>query len=167
MQMDNTLVKASDLLPMKLLILDVEGLLLYVECFMDRSSKTAAGDVIGTKKIIRRNGVHKFITKCLELFDIALRTCSDRNLLYDYMFYLFSGDQYDKFLFQWDQGKALDTKERWTRNNREIWLLLKPMKTVWEAFPDFNAKNTLLVEGEGFVCAREFKSYIKFLRSYG
>ncbi|KAL3694600.1 hypothetical protein R1sor_008251 [Riccia sorocarpa] len=116
------------------------------EGFMDRSSKTAAGDVVGTKKVIRRYGVQEFITKCLELFDIALWTCSDRNLLYDYTHYLFSGEQWDKFLFRWDQGKDLDTKERWTRNNREIRLILKPLKTVWERFPDFNARNTLLVD---------------------
>ncbi|KAL3692046.1 hypothetical protein R1sor_005697 [Riccia sorocarpa] len=89
-QVPNPLVKASDLLPRKLLILDVEGLLLYAEGFMDKSSKTAAGDVVGAKKVIRRNGVQEFITRCLELFDIALWTCSDRNLLYDYTHYLFS-----------------------------------------------------------------------------
>ncbi|KAL3697326.1 hypothetical protein R1sor_011402 [Riccia sorocarpa] len=105
-QVPNPLVKASDLLPRKLLILDVEGLLLYADGFMDRSSKTAAGDVVGAKKVIRRNGVQEFITRCLELFDIALWTCSDRNLLYDYTQYLFSGEQWDKFLFRWDQGKA-------------------------------------------------------------
>ncbi|KAL3679496.1 hypothetical protein R1sor_022452 [Riccia sorocarpa] len=146
MQMDNPLVKPSDLLPRKLLILDVEGLLLYAEGFMDRTSKTAAGDVVGAKKVIRRNGVQEFITRCFELFDIALWMCSDRNLLYDYTYYLFSGEQYDKFLFRWDQGKALDTNERWTPNHREIRLLLKPLKTVWETFPDFNARNTLLVD---------------------
>ncbi|KAL3683595.1 hypothetical protein R1sor_001617 [Riccia sorocarpa] len=146
MQMDNPLVKPSDLLPRKLLILDVEGLLLYAEGFMDRSSKTAARDVIGAKKVIRRNSVQEFITRCFELFDIALWTCSDSNLLYDYTYYLFSGEQYGKFLFKWDQGKALDTNERWTRNHREIMLLLKPLKTVWETFLDFNARNTLLVD---------------------
>ncbi|KAL3686368.1 hypothetical protein R1sor_008942 [Riccia sorocarpa] len=145
-QVPNPLVKASDLLPRKLLILDVEGLLVYAEGFMDRSSKTAAGDVVGAKKVIRRNGVQEFITRCLELFDIALWTCNDRNLLYDYTHYLFTEEQWDKFLFRWDQGKALDTKERWTCNNREIRLVLKPPKTVWERFPDFNARNTLLVD---------------------
>ncbi|KAL3702404.1 hypothetical protein R1sor_020426 [Riccia sorocarpa] len=145
-QVPNPLVKASDLLPRKLLILDVEGLLVYAEGFMDRSSKTTTGDDVGAKKVIRRNGVQKFITRCLELFDIALWTCNDRNLSYDYTHYLFTGEQWDKFLFRWDQGKALDTKERWTRNNREIRLVLKPLKTVWERFPDFNARNTLLVD---------------------
>ncbi|KAL3697582.1 hypothetical protein R1sor_011658 [Riccia sorocarpa] len=91
-QVPNPLVKASDLLPRKLLILDVEGLLLSAEGFMDRSSKTAAGDVVGAKNVIRRNGVYEFITRYLELFDIALWMCSDRNLLYDYTYYLFSGE---------------------------------------------------------------------------
>ncbi|KAL3686655.1 hypothetical protein R1sor_009229 [Riccia sorocarpa] len=95
-QVPNPLVKASDLLPRKLLILDVEGLLLYAEGFMDKSSKTAAGDVVAENN-------HP-------------------------------------------EGKALDTKERWTRNNREIRLILKPLKTIWERFPDFNARNTLLVD---------------------
>ncbi|KAL3699598.1 hypothetical protein R1sor_017620 [Riccia sorocarpa] len=115
MQIDNTLVKASDLLPRKLLILDIEGLLVYAKGFMERTAKTAAGDAIG-------------------------------NTLREYMFYLFSGEQYDKFLFKWDHGKALDTNERWTRNNQQIRLLLKPVKTVWERFPSFNARNTLLVD---------------------
>ncbi|KAL3695317.1 hypothetical protein R1sor_009393 [Riccia sorocarpa] len=97
MQMDNTLVKPMDLLPRKLLILDVEGLLL-------------------------------------------------RNTLWDYTHYLFSGEQYNKFLFMWDYNKALDTKEKWTRDNRQISLLLKPLKAVWERYPDFNARNTLLVD---------------------
>ncbi|KAL3676490.1 hypothetical protein R1sor_026438 [Riccia sorocarpa] len=82
-QVPNPLVKASDLLPRKLLILDVEGLLVYAEGFMDRSSKTALGDVVGAKKVIRGNGVQEFITRCLELFDIALWTCNDQNLSYD------------------------------------------------------------------------------------
>ncbi|KAL3690545.1 hypothetical protein R1sor_016854 [Riccia sorocarpa] len=60
-QVPNPVVKASDLLARKLLILDVEGLLLYAEGFMDRSSKTAAKDVVGAKKVIRRNGVQEFI----------------------------------------------------------------------------------------------------------
>ncbi|KAL3687370.1 hypothetical protein R1sor_013679 [Riccia sorocarpa] len=46
MQMNNTLVKAVDLLPRKLLILDVEGLRLYAEGFMDKTSRTDCGDVI-------------------------------------------------------------------------------------------------------------------------
>ncbi|KAL3679661.1 hypothetical protein R1sor_022617 [Riccia sorocarpa] len=146
MQIDNPLVKPSDLPSRKLLILDIEELLLYAEGFMDRTSKIAAGDVVGAKKVIRRNGVQEFITRCFELFDIALWMCSDRNLLYDYTYYLFSGEQYGKFLFRWDQDKALDTNERWTRNHREIRLLLKPLKTVWETFPYFNARNTLLVD---------------------
>ncbi|KAL3700764.1 hypothetical protein R1sor_018786 [Riccia sorocarpa] len=146
MQIDNTLVKASDLLPRKLLILDVEGLLVYAEGFMERTARTAVGDAIGSKKIIRRNGVEEFITRCFDLFDLALWTCTDSNALREYMFYLFSGEQYDKFLFKWDQGKALDTNEMWTRNNQQIRLLLKPLKTVWETFPNFNAKNTLLVD---------------------
>ncbi|KAL3678898.1 hypothetical protein R1sor_021854 [Riccia sorocarpa] len=111
-QVMDPLVKASDLLPRKLLILDFEGLLVYAAGFMDKSSKIVAGDVVGAKKVIRRNGVQEFITRCLE----------------------------------WDQGKALDTKERWTRNNREIRLVLKPLKTVWARFPDFIARNTLLVD---------------------
>ncbi|KAL3700794.1 hypothetical protein R1sor_018816 [Riccia sorocarpa] len=150
MQIHNTLVKASDLLPRKLLILDVEGLLVYVEGFMERTAKTATGDAIGSKKVIRRNGVEEFISRCFDLFDLALWTCTDSNSLREYMFYLFSGEQEDKFLFKWDQGKALDTNERWTRNNQQIRLLLKPLKTVWERFSNFNARNTLLVDVHPF-----------------
>ncbi|KAL3694658.1 hypothetical protein R1sor_008309 [Riccia sorocarpa] len=146
MQIDNTLVKASDLLPRKLLILDVEGLLVYAEGFMERTAKTAAGDAIRSKKVIRRNDVEEFITRCFDLFDLALWTCTDSNALREYMFYLFSGEQYDKLLFKWDHGKALDTNEKRTRNNQQIRLLLKPLKTVWERFPNFNARNTLLVD---------------------
>ncbi|KAL3700621.1 hypothetical protein R1sor_018643 [Riccia sorocarpa] len=146
MQIDNTLVKASDLLPRKLVILDVEGLLVYAEGFMERTAKTAVGDAIGSKKVIQRNGVEEFISRYFDLFDLALWTCTDNNALREYMFYLFSGEQYDKLLFKWDHGKALDTNERWTRNNQQIRLLLKPLKTVWERFLNFNARNTLLVD---------------------
>ncbi|KAL3697880.1 hypothetical protein R1sor_011956 [Riccia sorocarpa] len=145
MQIDNTLVKASDLLR-TLLILDIEGLLVYAEGFMEKTAKIAAGDAIGSKKVIRRNDVEGFISRCFDLFDLALWTCTDNNALREYMLYLFSGEQYDKFLFQCDQGEALDTNERWTRNNQQIRLLLKPLKTVWVRFPNFNARNTLLVD---------------------
>ncbi|KAL3697000.1 hypothetical protein R1sor_011076 [Riccia sorocarpa] len=93
MQIDNTLVKASDLLPRKLLILDIEGLLVYAEGFMERTAKTAARDAIGSKKVIRRNNVEGFISRCFDLFDLALWTCTDSNALREYMFYLFSGEQ--------------------------------------------------------------------------
>ncbi|KAL3694944.1 hypothetical protein R1sor_008595 [Riccia sorocarpa] len=132
MQMDNTLVKLVDLLPKKLLILDVEGLLLYAEGFMDKTSRTDCGDVIsnGMKAVVRRNGVQALMSRCLELFDVALWSCCSRNTLWDYTHYLFSGEQYNKFLFTWDYNKALDTKEKWTRDNRQISLLLKPLKAV-------------------------------------
>ncbi|KAL3701415.1 hypothetical protein R1sor_019437 [Riccia sorocarpa] len=148
MQMDNTLVKLVDLLPRKLLILDVEGLLLYAEGFMDKTSRTDCGDLIsmGMKAVVRRNGVQALMSRCLELFDVALWSCCSRNTLWDYRHYLFSGEQYNKFLFRWDYNKALDTKEKWTRDNRQISLLLKPLKVVWERYPDFNARNTLLVD---------------------
>ncbi|KAL3675585.1 hypothetical protein R1sor_025533 [Riccia sorocarpa] len=148
MQMDNTLVKVGDLLPRKLLILDVEGLLLYAETFMEKTSRTDGGDVIanGMKTVVRRNGVQALMTRCLELFDVAIWSCCSRNTLWDYTHYLFSGEQYDKFLFKWDFNKALDTKEKWTRDHRQISLLLKPLKAVWENRPDFNARNTLLVD---------------------
>ncbi|KAL3702214.1 hypothetical protein R1sor_020236 [Riccia sorocarpa] len=137
MQMDNTLVKPVDLLPRKLLILDVEGLLLYAEGFMDKTSRTDCGDVIsnGMKAVVRRNGVQALMSRCLELFDVALWSCCSRNTLWDYTHYLFSGEQYNKFLFMWDYNKALDTKEKWTRDNRQISLLLKPLKAVWERYP--------------------------------
>ncbi|KAL3686409.1 hypothetical protein R1sor_008983 [Riccia sorocarpa] len=116
MQMDHTLVKAGDLLPRKLLILDVEGLLMYAESFMDKTSKTDGGDVIanGMKMVIRRNGVQALMTRCLELLDVALWSCCSRNTLWDYMFLLFTTEQRNKFLFMWDFNKTLDTKEKWT-----------------------------------------------------
>ncbi|KAL3696763.1 hypothetical protein R1sor_010839 [Riccia sorocarpa] len=134
MQMDNTLVKPVDPLPRKLLILDVEGLLLYAEGFMDKTSRTDCGDLIsmGMKAVVRRNGVQALMSTCLELFDVALWSCCSRNTLWNYTHYLFSKEQYNKFLFRWDYNKAQDTKEKWTRNNRQISLLLKPLKAVWE-----------------------------------
>ncbi|KAL3699118.1 hypothetical protein R1sor_017140 [Riccia sorocarpa] len=94
MQMDNTLVKPVDLLPRKLLILDVEGLLLYAEGFMDKTSRTDCGDVIsnGMKAVVRRNGVQALMSRCLELFDVALWSCCSHNTLWDYTHYLFSGE---------------------------------------------------------------------------
>ncbi|KAL3690008.1 hypothetical protein R1sor_016317 [Riccia sorocarpa] len=112
MQMDNTLVKPVDLLPRKLLILDVDY------CCMLRASWIKPPELI----------------------------VGIRNTLWDYTHYLFSGEQYNKFLFMWDYNKALDTKEKWTCDNRQISLLLKPLKAVWERYPDFNARNTLLVD---------------------
>ncbi|KAL3687534.1 hypothetical protein R1sor_013843 [Riccia sorocarpa] len=87
---DNTLVKAVDLLPRKLLILDVEGILLYVEGFMDKTSRTDRGDVIsnGMKTVVRRNGVQALMSRCLELFDVALWSCCSRNTLWDYTHYM-------------------------------------------------------------------------------
>ncbi|KAL3696512.1 hypothetical protein R1sor_010588 [Riccia sorocarpa] len=148
MQMDNTLVKLVDLLPRKLLILDAEELLLYAEGFMDKISRADCGDVIsnGMKAVVRRNGVQALMSRCLELFDVALWSCCSRNTLWHYTHYLFSGEQYNKFLFMWDYNKALDTKEKWTRDHRQISLLLKPLKAVWEHHPDFNARNILLVD---------------------
>ncbi|KAL3696087.1 hypothetical protein R1sor_010163 [Riccia sorocarpa] len=49
-QVPNPLVKASDLLPRKLLILDVEGLLVYVEGFMEKAPKLLQGMLLGRRR---------------------------------------------------------------------------------------------------------------------
>ncbi|KAL3684906.1 hypothetical protein R1sor_002928 [Riccia sorocarpa] len=51
-----------------------------------------------------------------------------------------------KFMFVWDQNKALDTKKTWSRSGGPFQVLLKPLKTIWETMPGFNARNALLVD---------------------
>ncbi|KAL3676825.1 hypothetical protein R1sor_026773 [Riccia sorocarpa] len=51
-----------------------------------------------------------------------------------------------KFMFVWDQNNALDTKKTWSRGGGQFQVLLKPLKTIWETMPGFNARNTLLID---------------------
>ncbi|KAL3682623.1 hypothetical protein R1sor_000645 [Riccia sorocarpa] len=77
---------------------------------------------------------------------VGFWSCCDKNTQLDYLMYLFPAELREKFLFVWYRSKALDTKKTWKRSGGQFQLLLKPLKTIRESMPAFNARNTLLVD---------------------
>ncbi|KAL3696695.1 hypothetical protein R1sor_010771 [Riccia sorocarpa] len=123
-----------------------DGLLLYAEGVLDRNLRTGGGDRVGYSMVRRRRGVETLMTRCLQMFEVGFWSCCDKNTQLDYLMYLFPAELREKFLFVWYRSKALDTKKTWKRSGGQFQLLLKPLKTIWESMPAFNARNTLLVD---------------------
>ncbi|KAL3692405.1 hypothetical protein R1sor_006056 [Riccia sorocarpa] len=145
-QVSKPTIRPEDLLPKKLLVLDIDGLLLYAEGVLDRSLRTGGGDRVGYSMVRRRRGVETLMTRCLQMFEVGFWSCCDKNTQLDYLMYLFPAELREKFLFVWYRSKTLNTKKTWKRSGGQFQLLLKPLKTIWESIPAFNARNTLLVD---------------------
>ncbi|KAL3702352.1 hypothetical protein R1sor_020374 [Riccia sorocarpa] len=145
-QVSKPTIRPEDLLPKKLLVLDIDGLLLYAESVLDRSLRTGDGDRVGYSMVRRRRGVETLMTRCPQMFEVGFWSCCDKNTQLDYLMYLFPAKLREKFLFVWYRSKALDTKKTWKHSGGQFQLLLKPLKTIWESMPAFNARNTLLVD---------------------
>ncbi|KAL3686434.1 hypothetical protein R1sor_009008 [Riccia sorocarpa] len=145
-QVSKPTIRYEDLLPKKLLVLDIDGLLLYAEGVLVRSLRTMGGDRVGYNMVRRKRGVETLMTRCLQIFEVGFWSCCDKNTQLDYLVYLFPAELREKFLFVWYRNKALDTKKTWKRSRGQFQLLLKLLKTIWESMPTFNTRNTLLVD---------------------
>jgi len=145
----------------RLVILDLNGLLIHR--IHERDTADLDRDFLESATYYRpfyiwkRPHVDEFLNFLFQHFTVAVWTSAQKRNA-ENMIPLLLGNQSPPFLFVWDQSKCnADTlsEEQWAeeltkpprkRRRRKRWLFTKPLAKVWEAFPEYNATNTLLID---------------------
>lgn len=166
----NDNISATGLSKKKLLILDVNGLLVdFVPYFPDGYTPDF---VISRKAVFKRPFCDDFLQFCFERFEVGIwssRTWKNLNMLVK----LLMGDSRHKLLFCWDQSHCTTTRFTTIENDRKP-LVLKELKKIWENLEpnlpwkkgQFDASNTLLLDDSPYKALRNPANTAVFPTSY-
>ncbi|KAF9617857.1 hypothetical protein IFM89_039051 [Coptis chinensis] len=136
----------------KLLILDINGLLLHIGNKFDLPSNCIADKFISGKAICKRSSCVDFLKFCFQRFNVGLWSSrTKRNL--DGVLNIAMGDMKSQLLFCWDQSHCSTTGFYTTENNEKP-LMLKELVKLWDKddpnLPwekrEYNESNSLLID---------------------
>lgn len=114
----------------KLLILDLNGLLIDTVDDLFQSNTRKADVRVGGKSVYKRPFCDDFLKFCIEQFDVGVWSSrKGRNV--DSVVNFLMGDDKEKLLFCWDQSKCTFTGFN-TIENRSKPLFLKELKKLWD-----------------------------------
>jgi hypothetical protein len=127
-----------DNVPKKLLILDLNGVLIHRVISNNINLKSKI--VLGKFNILLRKGIRKFIDKCLAKYNVAIWSSVTKKNINDYIKLIF-GDRENELIFVWDQTHchAIPRKNTYP-------LFIKNLETVWVKFPQYNQNNTIIID---------------------
>jgi len=143
----------------KLLILDMNNVLVYrafkyaqekedQETVQYNGSATLLGNKFWTWK---RPHLKSFLDYCFENFTVAVWSSARGENVKDLLDFVFQEDQKQRLLFFWDQSHcttvpfpAAPAAAGEEKSKKP--LFLKELKHVWDAFPQYNQDNTILVD---------------------
>jgi hypothetical protein len=146
----------------RLVILDLNGFLIHR--IHERDVATIDPDVLKEAKYCKpfygwlRPQACEFLDLLFQHFTVAIWTSAQEHNAMSILNLLLPEYGQDKFLFVWGQEKCNSnilseadwadeqTKPPKKRKRRKRWLFTKPLARVWEAFPQFDKTNTLLVD---------------------
>jgi hypothetical protein len=140
-------LKLSQRLPRRLVVLDLNGLLLYR--ILLGKSKSVPDEHIKTAEKVnkfyawRRPHVDEFLDFMFDSFAVAVWSSAmmhNTTKLIDFVF----GGRRRKLVFEWDQRRCDEVQH--PNPNEKKPLFLKRLSKVWAAFPEWNETNTLLVD---------------------
>jgi len=135
-------------LPKKLLVLDVNGLLLHRMFNADPESLPCAPDkVVGEFTIFLRPNVRDFIRWCSERFVIVIWSTAQKQNVVPLVDMIFSDTTAPLIIL--DQSHCTDTGLKHSKKPKPLWVKL--LDTVWEhpdirALGKFGPENTLLLD---------------------
>ena len=143
--------------PRKLLVLDLNGLLLYSKHIgvVDKEKFTALYPediIVGRKLVSPRPGLHEFLEKTSREFDIAIWTSMVSSNAKRILNTFFTEEERSSLIFVYDQSHCINTGLRiaapgqhhgWEKGAE---VFLKPFDKIWTSFPMFDESNTLLVD---------------------
>ncbi|KAA0058001.1 MATH and LRR domain-containing protein PFE0570w-like protein [Cucumis melo var. makuwa] len=166
----NDNISATGLSKKKLLILDVNGLLVdFVPYFPDGYTPDF---VISRKAVFKRPFCDEFLQFCFERFEVGIWSSRTwRNL--DMLVRFLMRDSRRKLLFCWDQSHCTTTRFTTIENDRKP-LVLKELKKIWENLEpylpwkkgEFNESNTLLLDDSPYKALRNPPNTAVFPTSY-
>ncbi|KAE8652437.1 uncharacterized protein LOC101219396 [Cucumis sativus] len=166
----NDNISASGFSKKKLLILDVNGLLVdFVPYFPDGYTPDF---VISRKAVFKRPFCDDFLQFCFERFEVGIwssRTWRNLNMLVKFLM----RDSRHKLLFCWDQSHCTPTRFNTLENNKKP-LVLKELKKIWENLEpnlpwkkgEFHESNTLLLDDSPYKALRNPANTAVFPTSY-
>ncbi|MBX9636017.1 MAG: HAD family hydrolase [Nitrosomonas sp.] len=137
--------------PKKLLILDMNNVLVYrafkyaqeqedPETVQYNGSATLLGGKFWTWK---RPHLDSFLTYCFDNFTVAVWSSARGENVKDLLDFVFTENQKQQLLFFWDQSHCTTIA---AADGGKKPLFLKELKHVWDAFPQYNQDDTILVD---------------------
>ncbi|KAF7803091.1 ubiquitin-like domain-containing CTD phosphatase 1 [Senna tora] len=134
----------------KLLVLDVNGLLVDLVCPRPKDHK--ADTVITGRAVFKRPFYLEFLKFCFENFEVAVWTSRMKKNVDKVLTFLI-GDMKHKLLFCWDHSHCTMTEFK-TLENKHKPLVFKDLRKIWEKHDPnlpwekgyFNESNTLLLD---------------------
>lgn len=142
----------------KLLVLDVNGLLVDIVADPDESYK--ADTWIGSKAVFKRPYCDEFIKFCFERFSVGVWTSRTRRNIERVLDFLIKDTQ-KQLLFCWDQSHCTETGFN-TIENSDKPLVLKELKKLWEKqdpnlpwdLGEYDESNTFLLDDSPYKALR-------------
>lgn len=122
-----------------LIILDINGVLGAREAFNQKDPKR-------NRKFVVRPSALDFISFVSQLFEVAIWSCSTRQNLETDLRTLFADGGESLLCFVWDQDDSSNLWPRTSVVNSRKPLFLKELSRVWERYPCFGGRGTLLVD---------------------
>lgn len=138
----------------KLLILDLNGLLLVAIHKSAPQVRVAAHKIVGNFNVYIRAGCEDFVKFCLKHFEVAVWSSGMRDKVSGLVDAAF-GKRQKELLFVWAQDKCTITGLKDPTNKRKD-VMLKELSVVWadEKGKGFNALNTLLIDDTPYKALR-------------
>ncbi|XP_038724032.1 uncharacterized protein LOC120015610 isoform X2 [Tripterygium wilfordii] len=146
----------------KLLVLDVNGILADI---VSHSSKKNYIKIVGQKMVFMRPSCAEFLKFCFATFEIGVWSSRKWHNLSSVIDALFDKKSKGKLLFIFDQTHCTDNGLK-TLKNEDKPLFLKEIKVVWNAFEEYNATNTLLVDDSPYKALKNPAHTSIFPKSY-
>ena len=140
------------LLKRKLLILDCNGLLWSSKRAKHALQPGQSSSQHGVHQIqnaiyFERLGLHQFLARCFERFDVAIWTCAGKARTNAMVETIFTEEERNKFKFVWDNSFTTDS--RVLKSDGSCNVMLKNLRMVWEAqrYAGFyDDSNTILID---------------------
>ncbi|GLJ48755.1 hypothetical protein SUGI_1028190 [Cryptomeria japonica] len=144
----------------KLLVLDVNGLLLDTYFKSEKRPNRPADGKVNKHFVYRRPYCNEFIEFCFENFEVGIWSSAKQHNVDKFIDFIF-GDLRSKLLFSWHQAECTDTGLK-TPGNRYKPVFLKELSKLWNKVKpdlpweggDYGPFNTLLIDDSPYKALR-------------
>lgn len=157
--------------PKKLLILDLNNLLIYrtytkkfpVEVFDHVHNATT----IGNHYTWKRPQLDEFLKFCFKNFEVAVWSSARKRNVDRLCEFIFDPKSRSKLFFEWNQSHC-NAKTPHPIKTKNCPLFEKQLKTVWKAYPQYNESNTVILDDSylKMKCNEDFEDCVGISESW-
>ena len=102
--------------------------------------------VVGARYVWKRPHLEDFLNYCFETYTVAVWSSARRYNVDLLCNFLFTPEQRQQLLFKWDQSNCVKVEPNPDPQEANKPLFEKHLSHVWEAFPQYSAKSTVIVD---------------------